>query len=106
MRQRRTAGMGGKGENPMFQGTTFQVTSHLGDLMPGRDVNDRLPPQLVIRESKTKGAFVEGLTTWVVQSPGAVYDLLSVGGSGRIISQTRSNDVSSRSHTVRPRRTR
>ena len=43
---------------------------------------------------------MEGLTQWVVQSPEAVYQLLSIGGHQRVISQTRSNDVSSRSHTV------
>ena len=43
---------------------------------------------------------MENLNWWAVKSPKDVYALLELGGKERVLAQTRSNDVSSRSHTV------
>ncbi|CAD7971008.1 unnamed protein product [Amoebophrya sp. A25] len=55
---------------------------------------------LVIREDKSRGVFVDGISEWIVQSSKEVYQLIERGGKERVIAQTKSNDISSRSHTV------
>lgn len=47
-------------------------------------ISDLLKPErtnLIIREDKRRGVFVEGLSEWVVRSPGEVYQLMNRGQS-------------------------
>ncbi|CAM9895278.1 unnamed protein product, partial [Hapterophycus canaliculatus] len=66
-------------------------------------ISDLLKPErnnLTIREDKKRGVFVEGLSEWVVRTPGEIYGLMERGGQLRATSATRMNDTSSRSHAV------
>lgn len=66
-------------------------------------ISDLLKPErsnLVIREDKKKGVFVEGLSEWVVRSPQEIYGLMERGGLMRATGSTRMNELSSRSHAV------
>ncbi|CAD8077157.1 unnamed protein product [Paramecium sonneborni] len=55
---------------------------------------------LLIREDKKRGVFVEGLSEWAVRNPGEIYQLIQKGASSRATASTKMNDVSSRSHAV------
>ena len=64
---------------------------------------DLLKPErtnLVIREDRRRGVFVEGLSEWVVRSPEAVRLLMERGAQQRATGATRMNELSSRSHAV------
>ena len=66
-------------------------------------ISDLLKPErtnLVIREDKRKGVFVEGLSEWVVRSPAEIYGLMERGGSVRATGATKMNEFSSRSHAI------
>ena len=66
-------------------------------------ISDLLKPErtnLVIREDKKKGVFVEGLSEWVVRSPQEIYGLMERGGLMRATGSTKMNELSSRSHAV------
>jgi len=66
-------------------------------------INDLLQPEatnLNIRESKTRGIFVEGLREEIVRTPEQCMSLLAAGESNRHISATNFNKSSSRSHTI------
>ncbi|KAG1674732.1 hypothetical protein FOA52_013567 [Chlamydomonas sp. UWO 241] len=66
-------------------------------------ISDMLKPErtnLTIREDRRRGVFVEGLSEWVVRSPGEVYLLMQRGQAMRATGATKLNDVSSRSHAV------
>jgi kinesin family protein 3/17 len=66
-------------------------------------ISDLLKPQrsnLVIREDKKKGVYVEGLSEWVVRSPAEIYGLMERGGATRATASTKMNEISSRSHAV------
>eukprot|EP00941_MAST-03F_sp_MAST-3F-sp1_P001705 g1705.t1 len=66
-------------------------------------ISDLLHPErsnLMIREDRKKGVFVEGLSEWVVRSPGEIYGLMERGGTRRATGSHRMNAVSSRSHAV------
>lgn len=60
--------------------------------------NDRT--NLLIREDKKKGVYVEGLSEWVVRSPAEIYGLMERGGAIRATGETKMNELSSRSHAV------
>ena len=55
---------------------------------------------LLIREDKRRGVFVEGLSEWVVRSPAEIYGLMQRGGIIRATGETKMNETSSRSHAV------
>merc|ERR1719450_1558360 len=55
---------------------------------------------LMIREDKRKGVYVEGLSEWVVRSPAEIYGLMERGGAVRATGSTKMNEISSRSHAV------
>lgn len=66
-------------------------------------INDLLEPEsqnLNIRESKTRGIFIESLREEIVRSPEQCMSLLAAGESHRHISATTFNKHSSRSHTI------
>ena len=66
-------------------------------------ISDLLKPErsnLLIREDKRRGVFVEGLSEWVVRSPAEIYGLMEKGGAVRATGETKMNEVSSRSHAV------
>ena len=66
-------------------------------------ISDLLKPQrtnLLIREDKKRGVFVEGLSEWVVRSPAEIYGLMERGGAMRATGSTKMNELSSRSHAV------
>eukprot|EP00505_MAST-04D_sp_SCG-Rhode-Island_P000548 Stramenopile-MAST_4_protein_548 len=66
-------------------------------------ISDLLKPErsnLTIREDKTRGVFVEGLSEWVVRSPQEIYMLMQRGGTVRATGSTKMNEISSRSHAV------
>lgn len=66
-------------------------------------VSDLLKPEkknLMIREDKKRGVYVEGLSEWVVRTPSDVYDLMQRGENARMTGSTRLNEVSSRSHAI------
>jgi hypothetical protein len=55
---------------------------------------------LLIREDRKRGVFVEGLSEWAVRSPVEIYNLMQRGQKARAQASTKMNDVSSRSHAV------
>jgi kinesin family protein 3/17 len=66
-------------------------------------ISDLLKPErtnLLIREDKKKGVYVEGLSEWVVRSPAEIYGLMERGSSTRATASTKMNEISSRSHAV------
>ena len=66
-------------------------------------INDLLEPSnqnLSIRESRSKGIYVENLREEIVRSPEKCMSLLAAGESNRKISATTFNKHSSRSHTI------
>eukprot|EP00939_MAST-03C_sp_MAST-3C-sp1_P003710 g3710.t1 len=66
-------------------------------------ISDLLKPErtnLLIREDKKKGVFVEGLSEWVVRSPEEIYGLMERGGAMRATGAHKMNEMSSRSHAV------
>lgn len=66
-------------------------------------ISDLLKPErqnLVIREDRKRGVFVEGLSEWVVRSPAEVYGLMERGAAQRATGATKLNEMSSRSHAV------
>jgi hypothetical protein len=66
-------------------------------------ISDLLKPErsnLLIREDKKKGVYVEGLSEWVVRSPAEIYGLMERGGAMRATGSTKMNELSSRSHAV------
>ncbi len=66
-------------------------------------ISDLLKPErtnLVIREDKRKGVFVEALSEWVVRSPQEVYGLMARGAAERTTGATKLNELSSRSHAL------
>jgi len=66
-------------------------------------ISDLLKPELtnlLIREDKKRGVFVEGLSEWVVRSPKEIYGLMERGGSVRATGSHKLNELSSRSHAV------
>jgi len=66
-------------------------------------ISDLLKPErsnLLIREDKKKGVYVEGLSEWVVRSPAEIYGLMERGGATRATASTKMNEISSRSHAV------
>ncbi|KAL0232105.1 hypothetical protein PCE1_003101 [Barthelona sp. PCE] len=67
------------------------------------EISDLLKPErtnLTIRESSSKGIYVEGLSEWIVRSPDEVYSLMDRGAEERAVAATDLNDVSSRSHAI------
>lgn len=66
-------------------------------------ISDLLKPErtnLIIREDKKRGVYVEGLSEWVVRSPAEIYGLMERGGAMRATGSTKMNEISSRSHAV------
>ena len=66
-------------------------------------ISDLLKPEkhnLVIREDRRRGVFVEGLSEWVVRTPLEIHGLMARGGQQRATGATKMNEVSSRSHAV------
>lgn len=66
-------------------------------------ISDLLKPEkvnLMIREDRRRGVFVDGLSEWVVRSPAEVYGLMMRGAQQRATGATKMNEVSSRSHAV------
>ncbi|KAK9829931.1 hypothetical protein WJX72_008705 [[Myrmecia] bisecta] len=66
-------------------------------------ISDLLKPErqnLVIREDRKRGVFVEGLSEWVVRTPAEVYGLMERGAAQRATGATKLNEMSSRSHAV------
>lgn len=57
-------------------------------------------PNLRIRQSSDKGTYVQGLIEKYVYSPQDVFDLIKAGEKNRVTSETKMNEVSSRSHAV------
>ena len=66
-------------------------------------ISDLLKPErnnLLIREDKKRGVYVDGLSEWVVKSPAEIYGLMERGALVRATGETRMNEASSRSHAV------
>jgi len=55
---------------------------------------------LLIKEDKDRGIHVAGLTEEYVTSASEVFDLMKIGASNRVVSSTRMNAESSRSHSI------
>ena len=65
-----------------------------------RDLLNRDKNDLGIKESPTKGIFVEGLTEFWVSNLDEMLEVVAVGQETREIGSTRLNNKSSRSHTI------
>lgn len=79
----------------MVRASYLQIYNEvISDLLKGDRSN------LLIREDKRKGVFVEGLSEWAVRSPYEIYNLMKKGTHSRITASTKLNDLSSRSHAV------
>lgn len=66
-------------------------------------ISDLLKPEaknLAIREDKRRGVHVDGLSEWVVRTPGDVYALMERGAAVRTTGATKLNELSSRSHAI------
>ncbi|KAF2762703.1 kinesin [Pseudovirgaria hyperparasitica] len=76
----------------------FEVyNEHVRDLLVPRSSPDLF---LKIRDSKSDGVFVQGLTETAIKSYADVERLLREGDTNRTTAQTKMNDTSSRSHAV------
>jgi kinesin family protein 4/21/27 len=53
-----------------------------------------------IREERSKGIYISGVTRKHIESPEETGDFLSLGSSGRAVGATAMNSVSSRSHAI------
>ncbi len=83
-------------------GTTFIIRATYLQIY-NESISDLLRPEkknLMIREDKKRGLYVEALSEWAVRSPNDIYALLERGASCRAKANTNMNDVSSRSHAV------
>mmetsp|Transcript_2749 Transcript_2749/g.6352 ORF Transcript_2749/g.6352 Transcript_2749/m.6352 type:complete len:776 (+) Transcript_2749:68-2395(+) len=89
-------------EDPEFD---FDVTVSYLEIYMER-IKDLLNPgnaesaNLKIRESKSKGIYIQGITEHRVQEAKQVYDWMAYGGLHRAVASTRMNAQSSRSHSV------
>ena len=66
-------------------------------------IDDLLKPNnknLNIREDNKKGLYVELLSEYIVKKPNDLYELLEKGEQNRAKSNTKMNDLSSRSHAI------
>ena len=66
-------------------------------------LNDLLIPEtknLLIREDKIKGIYIDNLSEWEVKNSNDIYTLLERGSENRATSCTNMNEVSSRSHAI------
>ena len=82
--------------------TTFMIRASYLQIY-NESICDLLRPDranLLIREDKKKGLYVEGLSEWAVRTPGEIYSLMQKGALSRETASTKMNDVSSRSHAV------
>lgn len=70
------------------------------DLLAPKTFSRCSTPSLTIRESPTGGAYVEGLTTYLVKDMAAVYDLIHSSVSRRATHELMMNKSSSRSHAI------
>ena len=89
-------------ENSKNSQTTFMVRASYQQIYM-EVISDLLRPErtnLVIREDKRKGLFVDGLSEWAVRNPNEIYTLIRKGAQSRATAYTKANDVSSRSHAV------
>lgn len=97
------AGITGAGSgDPATASTRFLVRASYLQIY-NESVSDLLRPErtnLPIREDARRGVFVEGLSEWVVRSPGEVHALMQRGRDARATGATRLNEASSRSHAV------
>jgi kinesin family protein 13 len=64
------------------------------------DPNDRVKGGLKVRESKTLGVYVEGLTTYNIKSYAEIAAKMDEGSRNRSIGATEMNAHSSRAHTI------
>ena len=65
-----------------------------------KDLLTPSPKKLRVRETTTKGVWVEGLTELYVSSMNEILDLIKLGERYRTVSSTKMNAVSSRSHSL------
>merc|ERR550534_2150194 len=65
-----------------------------------QDLLDTRNQNLKIRESKTKGIYIEGVAAPFVGSPDEIMGLMEEGAISRACASTRMNETSSRSHAV------
>jgi kinesin family protein 5 len=65
-----------------------------------RDLLDPSRPQMKVRESKTRGVYIQGVTEVYVSSVQEVLRCLKIGTSHRTLEHTNMNETSSRSHMV------
>eukprot|EP01041_Mallomonas_annulata_P005220 gene5220-10449_t len=79
---------------PVVESSLQGYNATISDLLKTDRVN------LLIREDKKRGVFVEGLSEWVVRSPAEIYGLMERGAQLRATGETKMNEVSSRSHAV------
>lgn len=66
-------------------------------------ITDLLKPggrSLAVREARTRGVHVDGLSEWVVRTPAEVYTLMARGAAARTTGSTKLNEMSSRSHAI------
>eukprot|EP00300_Choanocystis_sp_HF-7_P041204 c7873_g1_i1.p1 GENE.c7873_g1_i1~~c7873_g1_i1.p1 ORF type:complete len:1228 (+),score=286.20 c7873_g1_i1:491-3685(+) len=67
------------------------------------EMNDLLSPQVVplhIKENRTGGVYVEGLTHEYVTDGEQVLSLIDLGNKAKVVASTKMNSESSRSHTI------
>ena len=64
------------------------------------DLLTKEQPYLTIREDRTKGIFVDGLSEWPVTSPEEILSMMKRGAQSRPTASTKMNEVSSRSHAL------
>ena len=66
-------------------------------------ISDLLKPSstnLNVREDRTRGVRVEGLSEWIVRTPSDVFALMERGAAARVTGATKMNELSSRSHAI------
>eukprot|EP00163_Fabomonas_tropica_P028141 TRINITY_DN5670_c0_g1_i3.p1 TRINITY_DN5670_c0_g1~~TRINITY_DN5670_c0_g1_i3.p1 ORF type:complete len:963 (-),score=347.27 TRINITY_DN5670_c0_g1_i3:168-3056(-) len=65
-----------------------------------QDLLDPTKSNLAVRETPTKGIYIEGVTAEFVSSEGDIMDLLAIGDASRRVASTNMNEQSSRSHSL------
>lgn len=72
------------------------ITSQVRDLLD----NHSIKTNLMVREDKTKGIYIAGVTEEYVTSEDELLDIMSAGALNRAVAATGMNEGSSRSHSV------
>ena len=91
----------GKERHFMVEASFFEIyNEQVFDLLVPKVGKGKKRPNLMLRETKKKGVYVDGLNELVVKSEKEIADLIRRGNENRSVGSTSMNAESSRSHSI------